>query len=65
MLAHHDGAKRNTIGVVRRASAKLPHYTGLVLAYLMENEMSLVHHVVKWWGCNCTIDNNKNLNERS
>jgi hypothetical protein len=31
----------------------------------MKNEMMLVYHVVKWWGCSCTIEDNKNLNERS
>jgi hypothetical protein len=47
MLAHHEGAKQDTIGVARRTSAKLPHCTNLSQVYLMENEMSLVHHAIK------------------
>jgi hypothetical protein len=34
-----------------------------VLTYLMENEMSFVHHVVKWHGYGYTFENNENLNE--
>jgi hypothetical protein len=60
---HHEGAKWNTIEVARRASAKLPHCVGHVLAYLMENEMPHVHHAKKWWGCSCIIEDNKGPNE--
>jgi hypothetical protein len=62
---HHEGAKRNTIGVARGMSAKLSYYIGLTLVYEMENEMPLVHHVVEWWGCGCMIKDNKGLNERT
>jgi hypothetical protein len=44
---HHKGAKRDTIGVIGGASAKLPHCTGLALIYLTENEMPLVHHAIE------------------
>ncbi len=37
---------------------------GLVLIYPMENELLLVHHVVKQWGCNYTIKGNRTLNEK-
>jgi hypothetical protein len=47
-LLSHKMAKRDTIGVIRKASAKLPHHKGLALTYLMENEMSFVCHVVEW-----------------
>jgi F420-0:gamma-glutamyl ligase-like protein len=39
--------KQNTIRVIRRANAKLPHHKGLVLAYLVKNKILFVHHVVK------------------
>jgi hypothetical protein len=48
LLPHHEGAKRNTIGVTRGTSAKLPHHNNHVLTYSMENETPFVHHVVKW-----------------
>jgi hypothetical protein len=62
---HHERAKQDTIGVARGMSAKLPHCTGHVLVYLMENKILFIHHVVKWWGCDCIIENNKDLNERT
>jgi hypothetical protein len=61
----YEGANKDTIGVAGRASAKLPHCTGLAVAYPMENEMSLVHHAIKWWGCSYIIEDDKNLNERT
>jgi hypothetical protein len=30
----------------------------------MENKMPLVHHIVKWWGCSCIIEDVKGLNEK-
>jgi hypothetical protein len=42
-----EGAKQNTIGVIRRANAKLIHHKGHVLIYQMENKMPFIHHVVK------------------
>jgi len=30
----------------------------------MENEMSFVHHTVKWYGCGYTIEDDENLNGR-
>ncbi len=59
------GAKRDTIGVARRANANSPHCTGLISVYPMENEMPFVHHVVKWWGCGCIIEDDKGLNEKT
>jgi hypothetical protein len=38
----YEGANKDTIGVVGGASAKLPHYTSLAVAYPMENEMSYI-----------------------
>jgi hypothetical protein len=61
----HEGAKWNTIGVARGISAKLPHCMGFALTYPMEKEMPFVHHVVKWWGCDCIIEHDKSLNERT
>jgi len=31
----------------------------------MENEMPLVHHAVKWWGCGYTNEDDKGLSERT
>jgi hypothetical protein len=31
----------------------------------MENEIPFLHHIVDLWGCSCTIENNKSLNERT
>jgi hypothetical protein len=45
-LLYFEKTKQATIGVIRGTNAKLPH-KGLALTYLMDNEMSLVHHVVK------------------
>jgi hypothetical protein len=58
-------AKQNTIGVVGKVSAKLPHCTNLVLVYPMENQMSLVHHVVERCKCSYINKDNKCLNERT
>jgi hypothetical protein len=52
---------RDTIGVAGGANAKLPHYTGLLLAYPMENKIPLVHHTIKWWGCDYIIEDDKRL----
>jgi hypothetical protein len=65
MSPHHKEAKQDTIGVVRKVSAKLPHCTGLALAYPMENKMSLVHHAIEWWGCDYIDKDNLGLNERT
>jgi hypothetical protein len=65
MSPHHEEAKRNTIGVVGRISAKLTHYTGLAFAYLMENEMPFVHHTIEQWGCDYTNKDDKSLSERT
>jgi hypothetical protein len=62
---HHEEAKWDTIGVVGGTHVKLPHCMGLVLSYLMENEMSLIHHFVVWWGCGYIDEDNKGLSERT
>jgi hypothetical protein len=62
---HHERIKQNTIWVTKGVNVRLPHYTGLVLVYPMENEMSFVHHTIKWWGYNYTIKDGKGLNERT
>ncbi len=48
LLPCHEGEKQNTIEVIRKTNAKLPHHKGLMLAYPMENEMPLIYHVIKW-----------------
>jgi hypothetical protein len=65
MLPHHEGAKQDTIGVVGGTNAKLPHCMGPSLAYPMENEMSLVHHIVEQGGCGYIIKDDKGLNENT
>jgi hypothetical protein len=65
MLSCHEDRKRNTITIAGRISAKLPHCTNHVLTYLMENEMSLVHHIMEQWGYNYTNKDNKSLSERT
>jgi len=47
LLPRHEGAKQNTIGIIRGASAKLSHCTSLALAYPMENDMPFLHHAVE------------------
>jgi hypothetical protein len=47
MLPHHERAKQDTIKVTRRTNVKLSHHKGLMLSYLMENEMPLTHHAIK------------------
>jgi hypothetical protein len=61
----HGEVKRNTIGVVGKINAKLPHCTNLVLVYPMENQMSLVHHVVERCRCGYIDKDDKCLNERT
>jgi hypothetical protein len=65
MLPYHEKAKRDTIGITRETSAKLPHHLGHVLSYPMENKMPFVYHVAKWEACNCTIKDDESLNERT
>jgi hypothetical protein len=47
LLPRHEGAKQDTIGVIRGVNAKFPHHKGFALIYLMENETPFVHHVVE------------------
>jgi hypothetical protein len=42
------GQNETPLGVARGTSAKLPHHKGPTPTYLMENEMSFVHHAVEW-----------------
>jgi hypothetical protein len=63
LLPCHKGAKWNTIAVIRGTNAKLSHHKGLVLAYLMENEMPFLHHTIERLGCSCISKNNESLNE--
>jgi hypothetical protein len=58
---HHEGAKQNTIGVIKGINAKL---RGLALTYPMENETPFIHHIIERQGCDYTIENNESLNER-
>jgi hypothetical protein len=37
-LPYNEGAKRNTIRVIKGANVRLSHHKGLVLIYPMENE---------------------------
>jgi hypothetical protein len=53
-LPHHEGAKRDTIRVIKRVNANPPHHRGFMLTYLMETETPLVCHIVKWQGCSYT-----------
>jgi hypothetical protein len=46
-LPYHGRAKRNTIGITKGTSAKLPHHWGHVLIYPMEKKMPFVNHFVK------------------
>jgi hypothetical protein len=41
------GQNETPLGVTRGTNPKLPHYKG-VPTYLMENEMSFIHHVIEW-----------------
>jgi hypothetical protein len=63
LLPRHKGAKWKTIGVIRGANAKLSHHRVLVLACLMENEMSFVHHTVEQLGCIFICKDTESLNE--
>ncbi len=65
MFPHHKGAKRDTIGVTKGTSAKLPHYPSLRLAYPMENEMPLIYHLAERWGCSYANEDGKSLSERT
>jgi hypothetical protein len=47
MSPHHEGAKQDIIGVIGRTNAKLSHCMSLMLVYLMEIKMSLVHHAIE------------------
>ncbi len=47
LLPHHKGAKVRHIVVTRGTKAKLSHHKNHMLIYPMENEMPLVHHIIK------------------
>jgi hypothetical protein len=38
---------------------------GLASIYPMENKKPFIHHIIEWWGCYCTIKDDKGLNERT
>jgi hypothetical protein len=61
----HEETMWDTIGVVRKTNAKLPHCMGFALAYPMENEMPHVHHAVEWWRCNYTNEDDKGPSGRT
>jgi hypothetical protein len=63
LSTRHEEAKRNTIGVVGGANAKLSHCTSPMLIYPMENKMPLVHHAVEHWGYGYIDKDGKGLNE--
>jgi hypothetical protein len=65
LLPHHEGAKQNTIGVIKRISAKLPLHRGLALIYSMENETTFVHHIIERQGCGYIMEDDESLNERT
>ncbi len=58
-------AKQNTIEVTKETNAKLPHHKGHVLTHPLENKMPFVHYIIKLWGCNCIVGDDKNLNGRT
>jgi hypothetical protein len=64
-LPHHEGAKQNTIGVIRRTNVKQPHHESFVLAYSMENETPFVRHIIEQQGCDYIIEVYISLNERT
>ncbi len=39
---------RYHVGVTKETNVKLPYHRDFVLTYLVENEMPLVHHAIKW-----------------
>jgi hypothetical protein len=52
MLPFHEEVKQNTIGVTKKTNAKQPHYKGLVLSYLVENEIVIYtscQKVIRMW----------------
>jgi hypothetical protein len=57
--------KQNTIGVIRGANSKLLHHKGHVLTYQVEDKMSFIHHVVKQYGCGCTIKDDESQDRRT
>jgi len=65
MSPHRKRVERDTIGLIRGASANLPHCTSFALTYPMENKMPFVHYIIEWWGCSCTIEADTCLNERT
>ncbi len=64
LLPCHKRVKQNTIGITKEACAELPHHREHVPAYQIKNKMPLIHHTIKSYGCNYTIKDDKNLNER-
>jgi hypothetical protein len=49
----------------KKSKCQATHYTSFTLTYLMENKMSLAHHIVEWWGCGYTYENGKSLSART
>ncbi len=58
---HHERAKWDTIGVAKKTSAKLPHCIGPMVVNPLKKETPLVHHTIKWWGCDYIIEDDKRL----
>jgi hypothetical protein len=58
-VAPFKGANQYTIKIPIKANVKLPHHKGHVPMYPVKNKMPFVHHVIKWWGCNYIVENNK------
>jgi hypothetical protein len=56
-----EEAKQTNIGVIKGINIKLSHHRGFVPTYLVKNEMSIIHHNVKWHGCDCIIKNDESL----
>ncbi len=64
LVAPPQGGKTKHHWVTKKTNAKLPHHKGCA-SYQVENEMPLIHHVVKHQGYNYTIEDEENLNGRT
>jgi hypothetical protein len=60
-----NSPKQDTIGVTRRTNVKQPHDRCPLLTYIVENKMSFIRHIVEQQGCNCIVEDDKNLNGRT
>jgi hypothetical protein len=64
-MASFKGANQYTIEITIGTNVKVSHHRGHVLIYLVKNKMPFIHHIIKWWGCNYTVEDEESQDGRT